>query len=315
MTFVLSRLRASRQGLIGPTVFPVYMLALKAGLVITLAFTMVAAALGSTTADHVERGAVEIVMAFTRRALLLFACTTLVFAVIDFWQSRWLLRTDWDPRRLPPVVRLENRISRLNSLFELLFLSVSLLWLLLVPAFPWLLFGGASRILEPAPIWRVVYMPIVGLTAGGAILGAINFVWPFWTPARSVARVALHVGSILIFLVLLRADVWIAARAGAVLQNGEPVQLLVDVINMGCRIGFIVAGIMNLIGLIREILNIRSRRHVPPNPSGNPASLLDRYVQAIQFFLPRRQQDDAAGEIQASVRAQMATSSRRSGVR
>ena len=157
MTFVLSRLRASRQGLIGPTVFPVYMLALKA---------------------------VEIVMAFTRRALLLFACTTLVFAVIDFWQSRWLLRTDWDPRRLPPVVRLENRISRLNSLFELLFLSVSLLWLSLVPAFPWLLFGGASRILEPAPIWRVVYLPIVGLTAGGAILGAINFIRPFWTPAR-----------------------------------------------------------------------------------------------------------------------------------
>ena len=117
-TSVLSRLRASRRGLIGPTVFPVYMLALKAGLVITLAFTMVAAALGLTTADHLERGVVEIVIVFARRALLLFACTTLAFAAIDFWQWRWLLRTNWDPRRLPPVVRLENRIPRLNSLIR-----------------------------------------------------------------------------------------------------------------------------------------------------------------------------------------------------
>ena len=105
---MLSRLRASSRGLIGPTVFPVYMLALKAGLAITLAFTMVAAALGLTTADHLERGVVEIVIAFARRALLLFACTTLAFAAIDFWQRRWLLRTNWDPRRLPPVVRLEE---------------------------------------------------------------------------------------------------------------------------------------------------------------------------------------------------------------
>ena len=228
---MLSRLRASPRGLIGPTVFPVYMLALKAGLVITLAFTVVAAALGVTTADHLERGVVEIVIVFARRALLLFACTTLAFAAIDFWQWRWLLRANWDPRRLPPVARLENRIPRLNSLFEMVLLSVGLLWLLLVPAFPWLLFAGASRILEPTPIWRVAYLPIIGFTAGAVILSGINFIRPFWTPARSLARIALHIGSVLIFLVLLRADVWIS-RAAAVSPNGKPVQLLVDVINM-----------------------------------------------------------------------------------
>jgi stage II sporulation SpoE-like protein len=302
---VLSRLRASRRGLIGPTVFPVFMLALKAGLVITLAFTMVAAALGLTTADRLERGVVEIVIAFARRALLLFACTTLAFAAIDFWQWRWLLRTNWDPRRLPPVVRLENRISRLNSLIEMVLLAVGLLWLLLVTAFPWLLFAGAAPIVEPAPIWRSVYVPIVGLTAGAVALSAINFIRPFWTPARSVARIALHIGSLVIFLVLLRADAWITARAGAALPNGEPLQRLVDVINMGCRIGFIVASIVSVVGCFREILNIRSRRRVAANTPGSGTNLLERYLQAVQFFLPRRQQDDVAGEITAGLRVQM----------
>ena len=305
ITFVLSRLRASSRGLIGPTVFPVYLLALKTGLVITLAFTMVAAALGLTTADHLERGVVEIVIAFARRALLLFACTTLAFAAIDFWQWRWLLRTNWDPRGLPPVVRLENRISRLNSLIEMALLSVGLLWLLLVTAFPWLLFAGAAPILEPAPIWRIVYVPIVGLTAGAVALSAINFIRPFWTPARSVARIALHMGSLLIFLALLRADAWIVARAGAALPNGEPLQPLVDVINMGCRIGFIVASIVSVVGCFREIVNIRSRRRVAANTPGSGTNLLERYLQAVQFFIPRRQQNDVADEITAGLRAQM----------
>jgi hypothetical protein len=70
LTSVLSRLRASRRGLIGPTVFPVYVLALKAGLAITLTFTVVAAALGVTMADHVGSSVGATVIAFTRRALL-----------------------------------------------------------------------------------------------------------------------------------------------------------------------------------------------------------------------------------------------------
>ena len=40
----------------------------------------------------------------------------------------------------------------------------------------------------------------------------------------------------------------IAARAGAALPTGEPLQPLVDVINMGRRIGFIVASIVSVVG-------------------------------------------------------------------
>jgi hypothetical protein len=96
------------------------------------------------------------------------------------------------------------------------------------------------------------------------------------------------------------------ARAGAALPNGEPLQRLVDVINMGCRIGFIVASIVSVVGLFREILNIRSRRRVPAKTPGSGTNLLERYLQAVQLFLPRRQQDEVAGEITAGLRAQMA---------
>jgi hypothetical protein len=60
-----------------------------------------------------------------------------------------------------------------------------------------LVLGGAARILDLAPIWGVVYVPIVVLAAAGVALSATNFVRPVWTPARSVARLAIDAGILL----------------------------------------------------------------------------------------------------------------------
>ena len=328
-TFVLPRLRGFRQGLIGPTVFPAYLFALKAGLGITLIFAVELSALAPATAGDLPSRVVHALMTFTRGALLVFAWTTLAFAAIDFWQSRLLLRTSWDPRLLPPVVRLENRISRLDSLYELLFMSAGLVWLLLVPSWQFLVLGGAVRILELTPIWRVVYLPLVGLAAAAVVLSAVNLSRPFWTPARSVARIALHVGWLVMFLVLLRADQWVAAKAGARLPDGESLESVVDGINMGCRVGFTAANIVTIAGIVREILRVRSRRRAASSaarievasadagrhfdsghglnarPSGL-VELLERYLQAVRFFLPRRQQDQVAAEVSAALLAQIA---------
>src|SRR5262245_35245686 len=104
-------------------------MALAIALVITVGFV----ALGPTGDTEFRPGLVEVATFFVRRSLILFGLTTLAVAALDLWQSRFLRYTNWDPRLLPAVVRLEDRVSRLDSLYQLLFAAAALVWLLLVP--------------------------------------------------------------------------------------------------------------------------------------------------------------------------------------
>src|SRR5262245_26126365 len=94
----------SRQQLIGPVFFPIYLYAVYAGLGVALLVTVVIA---STTAilsagDPVGRFIREI-MQFPGRGLMVFAWTTLVFAALDYAQANLRITGSWDPRTLPKV--------------------------------------------------------------------------------------------------------------------------------------------------------------------------------------------------------------------
>ena len=108
-----------------------------------------------------------------------------------------------------------NRVSRLDSLIQLVLVSAGLVWLLLVPFFPILILGGAARVLELTSIWSVVYAPMVVLTAAQVVFHAVNYMRPYWTPARSVARILLRLGTLLLWVTLLTADTWVAASGGS----------------------------------------------------------------------------------------------------
>ena len=68
---------------------------------------------------------------------------------------------------------------------------------------------------------------------------------------------------------LLRSGVWVTAKAGATLPNGESLERVVASVNAGCQIGLILATIVSLVGIAWEIRRIRSLRS--PSSSPNPA--------------------------------------------
>ena len=204
----------SHQRLIGPTFFPIYLVALQAGLAIALLVTIIAAAISSIVHGDPVRQSVAAFLAFPGRALMVFAWTTLGFAALDLAQSRMKLTHRWDPRSLPKVVKPVHLMSRGSSLCEFLLSSASVVWLMLAPWAPYLVFGPAAAFLEPAPIWRLAYVPIVLLTVAGAMLSFINFARPYWTPARSLMRAGIHVGGLLISASLLHAGEWVVGVEG-----------------------------------------------------------------------------------------------------
>jgi hypothetical protein len=160
-----------RQQLIGPVFFPIYLFVLKAGFAVALCVTVVIAVMTAVLHGDPARRAVEALLSFPGRALMVFAWTTLSFTALDIAQSRLKLIHKWDPRKLPKVVRHEARISRAQSLCELLAWLACLVWLLLLlPRGSQFLLGPAAAFLDLAAIWRAVYLPVIVLALATAAL-------------------------------------------------------------------------------------------------------------------------------------------------
>ena len=78
----------TRQHLIGPTFFPLYVFALKMGLGVALLVTTVLAVVTAALHGEPVRRMVEAMLAFPGRGLMVFAWTTVGFAVLDFATAR-----------------------------------------------------------------------------------------------------------------------------------------------------------------------------------------------------------------------------------
>ena len=256
----------SRQQLIGPAFFPIYVFTLKAGLAIALLVTVVLSAVGAVLTGNAWDQVGHAVRAFPGRALLVFACTTLAFAVLDALQTRLKLSHAWDPRTLPRLVRHELRISRRESLFEFIFTAAAVVWLLLIPRSPWLIMGPAAAFLDATPIWATVYAPMLILATATTALSLFNFLRPYWTPARSAIRAAIHAGSLAVFAMLLRGGAWVTAKPEAPLPQGTR---LVEVINASCEIFLFFGALLAVVEIVRELRRLRRHGSKPRTAAVN----------------------------------------------
>ena len=244
----------SHQQLIGPVFFPIYIFALKAGLGVALLVTIIVTTITTILTGAPVRQIVEAFLAFPGRALMVFAWTTLGFAALDFAQARLKLPRTWDPRSLPKVVRHTDRISRARSVCELVLAASCAAWVLLVPWAPFLVFGPAAAVFAPAPIWGIVYVPIVLLAVAGVVHGVVNFTRPYWTPVRSLMRVATQLGTLVVGAFLLRAPEWVVVRDGATLPGGEAnLDRVVAIINTVFQFGLVAVCIVTVVEIVREV--------------------------------------------------------------
>lgn len=251
----------SRQQLIGPVVFPIYIVVLPVAVAVTLLASAIPASVMAALHGEPLRQALQALLAFPLRALIVFGATTLAFAALDIVQSRVTLIHEWDPRKLPKVMRPDYQIPRAGTACELLLVSACLVWLLLARRAPYLILGPASAFLAAAPIWRVVYVPIVFLTLATAALHAVNFVRPYWTKSRSVMRMAISGASFVLFVVLVNAGEWFVRAPAAAVPNGLRADRMLDLVNAGCKIGLAVAAVITVGEIVREVYRLRNRRN------------------------------------------------------
>jgi hypothetical protein len=189
---VASRFRQDQRSLtfgheiIGPTLFPFYLRVLKFNLGIT---TLILLALFTALFLGGQVIRARIFPVFVDQFLIQFAVVTLIFYVAD---RHWKKHPDqWDPRKLKhpwhpafasqlePRLKAADkgypaRVSRFDSVAQIVALCIVLAWLRIAQGAPLLIFGPAAAFLRPAPVWHQFYWPVVGLALLGIVQALIN---------------------------------------------------------------------------------------------------------------------------------------------
>jgi hypothetical protein len=184
MPMIVAARLAPRRYLIGPTLFPIYAFVLKMVLLWILVPVFVFIVGPATLATHTGKlgEAIAITVGNLWSGLFIAAGTiTLVFAVLERTAATAKGECKWDPFKLPPVRKQERKSPAVQTVCELAFNFFGLVWLLLLPQNPWLIFGPAAGYLKPGPIWHTFYVPIVAVAAYSIVRCLITLAQPQWT--------------------------------------------------------------------------------------------------------------------------------------
>jgi hypothetical protein len=190
--------------LIGPELFPAFLILLSCNLVI--AAIVIA---GVLIVNHVP---------FTLQAFLIpmvmeVVIVTLVFMLLNFLRGflgrrmseSWM----WPPAELAHLLPLPRWYSATG------FVACGLLtlWWLLIPHFPQLVLGDASPELKFTPDWHRYYVPILMVLLVGTGQRAVNVIRPDWNWLLPMARfVADAAGAVVMFF--FRTHALVAAADG-----------------------------------------------------------------------------------------------------
>jgi hypothetical protein len=248
-----------QQYLIGPAIYPAYLYVLRLSGVWAAAIYILVSIITLVLGPSISGAAIT--QAALRLPFILMqvaAWITLVFAAIEFTAVRYPHTCPspiaglggpygrWSPSDLPPLEpeaapgQKSRRLS--HAVTEVIFGFIFLVWLLLVPRYPFLMFGPGVAILHASPFrlnpqWVTFYWWIVGLNA-------IQLAWHFTLLIRGTWQNrgrALHFVSKFFGLVLLVVLAALPGHLYVLLRHPEADQAqygpTVDVWNHGIQIG------------------------------------------------------------------------------
>jgi hypothetical protein len=202
--------------LIGPALFPIYLLVLKIVSLCVVGFIGFGWAV--QVISHVFASAANPISGLFFGATFGTLCVawfgaatmvTLVFAILERTQAKTDIFEKWNPRKLPPL-RPPRVIPRSTSAIEIAVNLCVIVWWGMTMRSPFTLHIG-SLLVSLSHQWVWFFRGVLLLTAGNASLALANLLRPWWTPARSACRIALDIGGSVFCCWLLKSDILASA--------------------------------------------------------------------------------------------------------
>jgi hypothetical protein len=179
-----------KQYLIGPSLFPFYVYALKTVIPLALVITSVVSLLALTAKSIALETLLDLIGRLPWVAFMSAAWITLVFVVLEFAHPQ-LPKTkvpfeDWKPRNLPPL-SVDRNFSVVKTSFEVSVSAIGLAWLLSIPFVPFIVLGPAAsqmKYFKLAPEWLTFYWIFVAILSVQWLSDAVTLVAPAWRQYR-----------------------------------------------------------------------------------------------------------------------------------
>lgn len=259
-----------QQYLIGPTFFPIYLYVLRLALLwALLIYTIVNAVVIPFTSPAIP----SVIDTFLRVPGILITVAgwvTLVFAALEFATTHFPehcppiagLSKNWSPNSLPPLEKRDEGFGKPRSyahaVAEVVFGFIALVWLLLVPKHPFLLFGPGAFYFSAGPfkaaaiLWTL-YWWIVALNAVQLAWRSINLIRGAWQKRSSAETLVVKcIGLIPLILLLRVPDEGYLALKNPAVDQAHYGSLLVS-INQGFHMALSIVCIIVVVTLALEL--------------------------------------------------------------
>jgi hypothetical protein len=256
--------------LIGPVVFPFYIRVLKFNLGIS-AVVMFIVSVALAFGGHAMTVG-NLVPAIFFQVTIQFAIVTLIFAIADRHFKKhpesWNYRDGknvWHPAFAldePLVSKSKSdagRVSRLDSVAQIVALGVGLIWLRVAEGAPFLIFGPAAVFLRPAPVWHHFYWPIVAVACLGILQGFINLLRPDWLRLMVLYRALTAIAWLVILYFVFKSGPWVVLAPDASQAEGfrKTAEILNQIGTYGAAV-FAAVALYNLFRHLRRLVRLSS---------------------------------------------------------
>lgn len=236
-----------RRRLIGPEIFPFYWLVLRLALVVGVAVhvAVTLTMLAQGRADQAIRQATQVLPMV---AFIQFGIITLIFALLDNYGVLARAGQHWNPRTLPAA-------GRVQPFMQLALVVIFSAWWFSAIRMPVLVFGPGAAVVTFAPIWRSLYLPMVGLALADIAWQIARLLRPQWARFRSIVRITLCGLDLVVLFVLAKAGPWLVMA-----DSGHPpsdLPRIIDWLNRSLFWSFPFVAVALIAATVPEFLALR----------------------------------------------------------
>lgn len=248
-----------QQYLIGPMVAPLYWFILKIAVAMAIAVygivNTVLMALGTPTLQ----GAIQIILGVPRVAWITAAWVTFSFVAIEIAVTKYNVKLNWfenwSPRSLPRLEKDQQK-HRCHPMVEFLGAVFLVLWMLIVPYHPFLVFGpGAyylqSQPIQAAPIWYSLYWPFMALLFASMIVKAAYLFSFSWSWPKKFIDLIFRMLGLLLLSLLIEAHEFVIL-SGTATGDITHLQDSIAKLNYGILIGLRIALAIAAVNILWE---------------------------------------------------------------
>ncbi|HMG84499.1 MAG TPA: hypothetical protein VK574_02080 [Terracidiphilus sp.] len=263
-----------QQFLIGPTLFPMYLYVLRLTMLWAFVICMIVTVVVTPLTSPGARAIFESLLRMPGILIQTAAWITLVFVALDFFRARYPnsfptstgistgVTKNWNPSTLPPLEKDSNRPGKRRSfaqaVAEIIFSSLFLVYLLLIPSHPFLMLGPGVVFLkvmpyELSPAWWTFFWWIIALNIVQIVSRCVDLVRNTWQQPGRLQQIVLKVFGLIPVVILLMAPghIYVSLKNPALDQARYGQNL--DQINNGIHYAFVVICAIVLLQLIFDV--------------------------------------------------------------